>query len=192
MDLRGQGDLARGYEAGSILWRFYATDSLPDTGSLAGDLHAFIARLYELLLERKDVLAEETSAPLDTDDVLPALEARRLRWHRRVERNRKLSGDAKKYHGTVCLVCGFDFERIYGSVGKGYIEAHHLIPISDLKGRPKQLDPKVDFTVVCANCHRMLHRHKPPLTSGGAQGRNGRSYAERGGRVTVVLLLSWW
>jgi hypothetical protein len=24
------------------------------------------------------------------------------------------------------------------------------------------LDPKTDFTVVCANCHRMLHRGSPP------------------------------
>jgi 5-methylcytosine-specific restriction protein A len=82
----------------------------------------------------------------------------------RVERRPKLADDAKKWHGTVCKVCGFDFSRTYGEIGLGYIEAHHLTPVSDLRGRPRNLNPRRDFTVVCANCHRMLHRHHPPLT----------------------------
>jgi 5-methylcytosine-specific restriction enzyme A len=42
--------------------------------------------------------------------------------------------------------------------GKGYIEVHHMIPISE-KGK-RSTDPKTDLTVVCANCHRMIHRKK--------------------------------
>jgi 5-methylcytosine-specific restriction enzyme A len=52
----------------------------------------------------------------------------------------------------------------YGEIGAGYIEAHHLTPFSELKGRPTQLDPKTDFAVLCPNCHRMLHKKSPPFT----------------------------
>jgi HNH endonuclease len=38
------------------------------------------------------------------------------------------------------------------------IEAHHLIPLSQLKGKRVALDPKNDVAVLCANCHRMVHR----------------------------------
>jgi predicted HNH restriction endonuclease len=32
-----------------------------------------------------------------------------------------------------------------------------------LEGRPTELDVEKDFAVVCANCHRMLHKG-PPYT----------------------------
>ena len=39
-----------------------------------------------------------------------------------------------------------------------YMEAHHLIPISELKkGESRKITEK-DFSVLCANCHRMIHR----------------------------------
>jgi 5-methylcytosine-specific restriction protein A len=44
-----------------------------------------------------------------------------------------------------------------------------LIPFAELVKRPDKvvLDPKTDFTVVCANCHRMLHRGSPPPSAVG-------------------------
>ncbi len=87
-----------------------------------------------------------------------------MRIHVRVERNRKLAKDAKKFHGTVCKACDFDFSERYGERGQGYIEAHHLTPLSELHGRPTALNPKTDFTVLCSNCHAMVHRTLKPLT----------------------------
>ena len=49
-------------------------------------------------------------------------------------------------------------EERYGSIGTGYIEAHHLNPVSSLKDTVVTLDPRLDFAVLCANCHRMIHR----------------------------------
>lgn len=51
-----------------------------------------------------------------------------------------------------------------GPHSAGYIEAHHLIPLAALAHQPGKLvlEPRTDFTVVCANCHRMLHRGSPP------------------------------
>ena len=70
----------------------------------------------------------------------------------------------KQEHGgrLFCEICGFDFFSIYGSIGEDYIEVHHKKPISKMKeGEKTNLK---DVAVVCANCHRMIHRKKPWLT----------------------------
>lgn len=76
----------------------------------------------------------------------------------KAERNSKLREQAIKIHGLKCKVCDFDFEKVYGSWGKGFIEVHHMIPLSDSKER--ETNPKTDLVVVCSNCHRMIHRKK--------------------------------
>jgi 5-methylcytosine-specific restriction protein A len=67
-----------------------------------------------------------------------------------------------KNHGYRCAACGFDFGSVYGALGKNFIEVHHLKPIADI-GQNYDIDPVRDLRPVCANCHRMLHRQKPPL-----------------------------
>jgi predicted HNH restriction endonuclease len=60
----------------------------------------------------------------------------------------------------VCEVsgCGFDFFRTYGELGREFAECHHRVPLSLLAGvRETRLE---DLAIVCANCHRMLHRGK--------------------------------
>lgn len=90
-------------------------------------------------------------------------ESGRFTWHLKRERNRKLAAEAKRIHGCACQVCGFDFEQVYGRVGAEYIEAHHVIPFHTLPEDDEvPLSPRNDFRVVCANCHRMLHRHPYP------------------------------
>lgn len=92
-----------------------------------------------------------------------------LKRHLQRERNVKLIRTAKNKfiadHGYLyCEVCGFDFENIYGELGKDFIEAHHLKPISQMKDNEKT---KVeDILMVCSNCHSMIHRKKPWLTKG--------------------------
>ncbi len=75
------------------------------------------------------------------------------------ERKKKLRAAAVEHHGLSCKVCGFDFGKVYRERGKDYIEVHHLIPVSALGGETK-VDPKSDMTVLCSNCHRMIHRRK--------------------------------
>jgi len=90
-------------------------------------------------------------------------EIRRYRMHRKIERNSSASIQAKRLHGTTCQACGFDFRSKYGPLGQGYIEAHHLKPMSSLaEGIPVTYDVKTDFAVLCANCHRMIHRTEEP------------------------------
>ena len=100
----------------------------------------------------------------DADDVATRLaEPARFSAHRRRERNPQLASAAKRIHGYACQVCHFDFSQAYGDIGIGYIEAHHVVPLSQLDPAEEVvLSPEDDFAVVCANCHRMLHRKPYP------------------------------
>lgn len=86
--------------------------------------------------------------------------------HRLRERNQALIKSAKeafkqKNGNLYCQVCGFDFQAKYGDTGAGFIEGHHTLPISEIKGEVKT---KVkDVALVCSNCHKMLHRRRPWL-----------------------------
>lgn len=77
---------------------------------------------------------------------------------KRYERNPVNRLEAIRYHGLVCNVCGFNFEEVYGERGSGYIEVHHVEPISTYDGE-QPVDPKTDLITVCSNCHRMIHRN---------------------------------
>ena len=150
------------YEPGHSFGIKYNYSNLPSNDQLVGDLQR-IVRLYRLITSRGGV------NPLDTPDGGSSFgtleEKRNYRYHRVVERNRKLALEAKRIHGYVCQVCHFNFEKKYGRLGIEYIEAHHLTPISELpEGERVELSPKNDFAVVCANCHRMLHRKGAPIS----------------------------
>ncbi|MCC6190309.1 MAG: HNH endonuclease [Anaerolineales bacterium] len=62
----------------------------------------------------------------------------------------------------ACEVCSFDFAIVYGRLGHGFAECHHLVPLSELDGTRAVLPE--DLAVVCANCHRMLHRSRPMIS----------------------------
>ena len=144
------------YEAGSICSIYYPGSLLPSDEQLNQDLKSFI-RLYFMLVSCESRLFEKADAE-DDEERLGEEDLRTLREHKRVERNRKLAHLAKRHHGFACKACGFDFQAKYGSVGKGFIEAHHLTPLAELKGQKLTLDAKRDFTVLCSNCHRMIHK----------------------------------
>ncbi len=72
-------------------------------------------------------------------------------------RNIQVKQAAVKKYGAVCQVCGFVFAEKYGELGKDFIEIHHINPLSESFGeRNVTVD---DVNLVCANCHRMLHRN---------------------------------
>ena len=91
-----------------------------------------------------------------------------LRLHLVNERNRRLVIHAKEKWNreqngrVVCSVCSFSFPETYGQVGVGFVEAHHIQPISSLT--PYTIVSLDDIVPVCSNCHSMLHRHRPWLT----------------------------
>ena len=81
----------------------------------------------------------------------------------RYERNAEARSQCIALKGCKCSVCGLDFEKVYGEIGKGFIHIHHIKPISEI-GKNYQIDQKKDLIPVCPNCHAMLHRNNPPYS----------------------------
>ncbi|MGY1582824.1 HNH endonuclease [Streptomyces sp. MN13] len=73
-------------------------------------------------------------------------------------RRQKIQQVQRQGRPLRCEVCDFDFARIYGDLGEGYIEVHHITPLHISGARETGLD---DLACLCANCHRMCHRSRP-------------------------------
>lgn len=118
----------------------------------------------EYLTEAEPEVVEATDSPLidrDYSEVTSTEGQRRIRQHFTRERDSRLAKLKKQQvlqltGRLACEVCGFDFRAFYGELGEGFAEAHHDVPLaaSDQE-RETSLD---DLRIVCANCHRMLHR----------------------------------
>lgn len=87
-----------------------------------------------------------------------------LRKHIQKERNNKLIRDAKKMfkekNGSIyCQICGIDFEKVYGEIGRDFIEAHHnKCQVADmLENNETKIE---DLVMLCPNCHSMVHKLK--------------------------------
>lgn len=73
------------------------------------------------------------------------------------ERNPVARNRCIELKGCKCYICGFDFEKVYGEIGKGFIHVHHIVPVSEIK-TSYRIDVEKDLIPVCPNCHAMLHR----------------------------------
>jgi 5-methylcytosine-specific restriction enzyme A len=81
--------------------------------------------------------------------------------HKVRERDAEIVNAKKKqvfdlYGKLSCEACVFEFADFYGELGKGYIECHHKTPLYSFKVEAKTT--LSDLSLVCSNCHRMLHR----------------------------------
>ena len=141
--------LARGSAADRQVWeRFH--DSPDEVAALAT---AIKNRAAKNELPRTPEAGEEGSA-----------EGRYIyRLHRLSERDprmaKKKKDHVKRTTGRLaCEVCEVDFEKRYGDIGAGFIECHHLVPLSEGKERVTSLS---DLALLCPNCHSMIHKTDP-------------------------------
>lgn len=130
-------------------------------------MSASFRRVQEEWKERSDeelerfVLGLQAGMPVAVERTARGHEARteggeRVYLSMRRERDPKLRDDAITLHGLDCMACGFNFSRIYGAIGEGFVEVHHVIPLAE--AGLSVTDPTTDLIVLCANCHRMVHR----------------------------------
>lgn len=153
---RGSG-LQRGGKLEKAVW---------DEFSL--DVSRLKATATAILLGAPFVSAHDFDKELNIDEGEEFPEGRILtQLHKRRERN-KLATKKKKYHisktkgNLACEVCNFDFQQVYGALGFGFAECHHRKPLAELNElKNTKLE---DLAIVCANCHRMLHRARPWIT----------------------------
>jgi 5-methylcytosine-specific restriction protein A len=151
------------YEQGHVLGRRYEVAALPPNPELLADLTEML-RLYSGVTQAGGDVEFESDHGSDDSEPTKLEEAKRFRLHRRYERNSKLAAEAKRIHGSTCQVCGFEYSARYPGIGDGFIEAHHRVPLSELLKGPGTpwLSARDDFAVLCANCHRMIHRPGAP------------------------------
>jgi predicted HNH restriction endonuclease len=116
-----------------------------------------------------DNIKEEVVAKFQPQDEEITFPEGKLKYalHIKKERNSKLIALKKKLSFDKnsllpCEICGLSFVETYGEVGEGFIEAHHIFPISELN---EETETKItDLILLCANCHKMIHRKRPWLT----------------------------
>lgn len=154
---QGKKGLQRGGKDEAIVWQIFSNDQRR--------LHLVANAISETIGGSNQSIRK---IYVDDFDGIEAEEGKTLtQVHLTRERSKKLVDKKKtkalKQHGELCCeACGFDFEKVYGSVGHGYIEAHHTKPLHTLMpGTKNTLD---DLALVCANCHRIIHRSKPWLS----------------------------
>lgn len=149
---QGRSGLSRGAKGEEAVWAAYAQDP-PKLRAAAAAIRLAVDDVTVPLTHSVDDYEAEEGAIL-------------LKLHRSRERDRKLIEKKKaqalaKLGRLRCEVCEFDFGERYGPYGFGFIEAHHRKPVSSLiRGEKTRLS---DLALVCANCHRMLHRGRDLL-----------------------------
>lgn len=145
--------LSRGNKLEELIWAEYSDDP------------AALKKVVVSILDVTQAAAAEDAPLLPEDDLAEAAEGHLLtRMHRYRERNAAIVKRKKAsfltQHGYLCCeACGFDFQATYGVRGDGFIECHHIKPVSELMaGETTKL---ADLVLLCANCHRMVHASRP-------------------------------
>lgn len=144
------------YQNGSILSKYYEKGKIPDEKELINDLR-YLVNIYGGLTQTQINIANEYVHDTE-DDYLGIEDTTKMNIHKMIERNTALARKVKEIQGYKCKICGFEYKSKYKAIGDTYIEAHHLRPLSELGNESKiKLSAKNDFTVLCSNCHRMIH-----------------------------------
>lgn len=122
-----------------------------------------IANQIKLIASNKDLKLEISLVEDDELTIADSVSEGQILYkvHKIRERDAKIINRKKEQildltGKLACEACVFEFEPYYGKLGKGFIECHHKIPLYSLEvERTTRLD---DLSLVCSNCHRMLHR----------------------------------
>lgn len=152
----------------------YFIKNPPESTDFINDIHAML-ELYEIVYQKigntfseEELVAESLAAtgelPITGAIGLDgALKVDEHKKRERRDRNSKLVREVKTALGYTCQGCDIALDAVYGEVGKEFIEAHHLVPLSQIAMQGAQLTER-DFAVLCPTCHRIIHRLGcPPL-----------------------------
>ena len=141
-------------------------DSWPQLHAMMIDAMVRMERATRPRLESLATVDPATALPIPEEINEPQLYpegAIRKIWVNAYERNSAARTACLDAHGIACTVCGFEFERAYGEIGREFIHVHHLRPLSEVPP-DYEVDPVKDLRPVCPNCHAMLHRRSPPMS----------------------------
>lgn len=144
--------LDRGSKLDKLVWDEFSQD-IPKLRKTA----SAIERGNTFLKEFQPTLEEQNNEEFSEGKILTRLHKYRERDSKIVKK--KKNSVLNKENKLVCEVCNFDFAEFYGNeLGYGFAECHHIIPLSQLAENHKTRIE--DLAIVCANCHRMIHKSK--------------------------------
>lgn len=172
INLLSNGRLAKGYEAGVMLNKYYLMTELPDDIELVDDLRNLIGVYKELkgLVGNKiiDIVGitdevtfqEEIQKPqskktpkgkLTPKDKIGGIETSRR------PRSAIASFEALETSGYKCENEHTHETFISAKSGHQFVEAHHLIPIEFQDDFEFSIDVPENIISLCPNCHRIFH-----------------------------------
>ncbi|MEP7213353.1 MAG: HNH endonuclease [Acidobacteriota bacterium] len=132
-------------------------------GPSAALLDSFLGKLYPIA-PRSAVRASVWEDRTESDEIEAEFEsadegASGKRYVTYYERKRVNRNEAIRIHGVECKGCEINFEETYGVHGKDFIHVHHTVPISQFE-KARKVNVRTEMTVLCPNCHAMVHRNK--------------------------------
>jgi 5-methylcytosine-specific restriction enzyme A len=179
ISLNTNGELGKGYEAGSILSKSYDIGATPSDADLEKDIHALLSiymtlsSLYPESLIDLDLTVEEFDFQNAVEKIVLKIEPSpgtkgpqkppqqtTSKSKARYVRSAEVTARALAMSGSDCAL-GSALEPhisfISNKTKKNYVEAHHLVPFSQQSTFPISLDVEENIVALCPNCHRLLH-----------------------------------
>lgn len=165
IELGEDGHLPLGYEAGHAIGYRYHADQLPNKSELESDLTRLMT-VYRGVVETvtfgDDAVYQETQGA-NKQLTEKIKERKRYVVHQKIERRSDVAKKVREKQGCICKACQVDLTQVYGPLAANFIEVHHLRPLASLDlGEVVEYDLDTDYAVLCANCHRMIHRLPDP------------------------------
>lgn len=156
----GEG-LQRGNILEGVIWSEFSNNH-SDLKIIANHIKSIVGKTKQ----NRELYSSQDFLELESDFAVKEGETI-YRLHKSKERNvnlvkRKKDQVLKKHGKLECEVCQMDFEAKYGKLGTGFIECHHIIPLSEISDDTTTY--LKDLALVCSNCHRMLHRKGNNIT----------------------------
>ena len=116
----------------------------------------------------------ESPTPAVSDDTSISIQAameggKALVAHFKRERCRQLLAAKRRAYKSAhknlsCECCGLSEVELQPDIGEACYEIHHIRPIGDRQ--VAEITFLDDLAILCANCHRMIHRTNPLISIG--------------------------
>lgn len=150
--------VSQGYE----LYTFNMIHSEKQDAPKVAKIKKFERKLNKRYLRKEGAVWYADFEPNIFPDEIPAPEnyvegAKKQVTVNSYERDPKARQACIDHHGTTCKCCGFEFEKVYGEHGKGFIHVHHIKPLHTI-GEEYEVNPITEMIPLCPNCHAMIHR----------------------------------
>ncbi|MBT5107026.1 MAG: DUF3578 domain-containing protein [Porticoccaceae bacterium] len=211
INLGSTGNLAKGYEAGVMLNKYYPISNLPDDSEFVDVLRNLIGVYKELkglvgkeIIEiagaaDEDLFQEEIQAPQSGKTPKGKLAPKnKIGGTQGSKRPRSLVSSFEALE-TANFLCENDSNHetfISARSGHQFVEAHHLIPMEFQDNYEYSIDVPENIISLCPNCHRRFHNAendvKSKIVEKFWERRHHHLRSNRGIRANLTELLAYY